>query len=253
MTVESQVREAVEAGEPGRALLILARAVDELRAQPAKDPWVLPDVEDAKVRAHGQTLQEDAALEREWDESAARAAYNERIAELGDEPTDAEAAQAWHAARQLAKDLLRAPTPDVGFCSSAVRTTNLGADRFEITLPATSRVVQDQRRVLADEIGLNADGWPTRPELAIEPEAALAAYVKGGPLWLHAYDRDFVMQLPEEMRRTMVRDVELTAPNDAHDLGRDILKDTDPHSNKAVALQHQAAAMGLPRSSVADV
>lgn len=253
MTTEAQVREAVEAGEPGRALLILARAIDEQRAQPAKDPWALPDVEDAQLHAHVQILQEDAALEREWDESAGRAAYNERLEELGPEPTDPEAAQAWHAARQLALDLLKPPTPDVGFLPTDIVSTNMGADRFEVTLPAVDRVVQDQRRQFAATIGIDTDDWPTRPELSIDPKDAVEAYVKGGPLWLHAYDRDFVMQLPEETRRTMVRDVELTTPNDAHDLGRDILKDTDPHSNKAVALQHQAAAMGLPRSAVDDV
>lgn len=62
----------------------------------------------------------------------------------------------------------------------------------------------------------------------LEAEEAAKAYIKGGPLWLHMYDREFVMSLPTELRQAMVLDIEEIDSEAARRLGADILKDEDP-------------------------
>lgn len=52
----------------------------------------------------------------------------------------------------------------------------------------------------------------------------IEAYETAGPLWLHAYDRDFVLSLPIGTRQQMCQDVALTSPDDAKRLSADILK-----------------------------
>jgi hypothetical protein len=56
---------------------------------------------------------------------------------------------------------------------------------------------------------------------------AKEAYMKGGPLWLHAFDREFVVGLPAEARAWMAQDVYQTDPTAAGNLARDILKFDD--------------------------
>lgn len=56
----------------------------------------------------------------------------------------------------------------------------------------------------------------------------IEAYVNAGPLWLYAYDRDFVMQLPQEMKVMLIEDVFEDDPEEGRGLGRDLLKDPSP-------------------------
>lgn len=56
---------------------------------------------------------------------------------------------------------------------------------------------------------------------------AAKAYAKGGPVWLHYYDRAAVLTMPRAWRQMMVADVEQDSPAQAYELSLDILKDTD--------------------------
>lgn len=236
MSVEDDIRGA---SSPGEALLILARAIDALGTAPAaSDPWHIPTDEPTP-----EAIAEEAA----WDESAARAEYNRQLKLLGDPPNDAEDLASWTARRSLLADLLKAPTPNVGVADSHVVTVPLGRDKFEVRVPEASAQVRTIRHQFAGAIGLDQPNWWTDADNAIETKDAINAYVKGGPLWLHAYDRKFVMQLPVSARQHMVQDVESFSPDDAHNLARDILKDETADGAKQVVIEHQAAEQGLPR------
>jgi hypothetical protein len=209
VTVEAQVREAVERGKPGEALLILAREVDGLTEM--------------------ISTQEPMKVEPDWS-----------IPVDEPEPTDPDERVAWEAKRRLAKDAGRT-TADLGLDRTKTSTVSVGANSFEVTVPQAPAGVSIRRSELAYELFGQDTRWWSRPELAIEGGKAHDAYVKGGPLWLHTYDRDFVVGLPRHIRVAMVQDLETHSLEDAHLLSRDILKDTDPEGNRAIALQAQGA------------
>lgn len=50
------------------------------------------------------------------------------------------------------------------------------------------------------------------------------AYAKGGPRWLYYGNRDLVMSYPEWTRQQMIMDIEEDSPEEAHEIGRDLLK-----------------------------
>jgi hypothetical protein len=49
-------------------------------------------------------------------------------------------------------------------------------------------------------------------------------YAKGGPLWLYLGNRELVMSYPQEIKKALIEDVEEDSPQDAHEMGRDLLK-----------------------------
>lgn len=204
-TVEQQVRDAVQRGKPGEALLILARAVDACRADTVpQDDWSLPSSPPADV--------------------------------LGERPEDEEEARVWDAKKRLAEDVGMG-APNVGIVGTGSTTIAAGPDSFTITVATAPDAVMLQRPKMASALGFyKGGGWTTKPELALAPVEAVDAYVKGGPLWLHAYDRDFVVGLPEHLRRALVQDLEQYAPNDAHLLARDILKDASADGLRGIHL-----------------
>lgn len=61
-------------------------------------------------------------------------------------------------------------------------------------------------------------------DYGLSQEQMIDAYSKGGPLWLAAYDHDWLMQMPYGWRQDMVRQVNSYAPVDGGHLGRDILR-----------------------------
>ncbi len=242
MSVEQQIRAA---SSPGEQLLILARAIDALTSEraitPVADPWAIPDA----------PLREAEAVERAWDESAARANYERKLALLGDRPIDAEEAQAWDASRALLKDMLKPPTPNIGVTQSAIQREQVGPDQFQVTVPKATPEQREQRVALAKALKLDQSGWWTRQELTLDPADALRGYELGGPLWLHAYDRDFVLQCGLGVRKAMVEDVALTSPDDAFELGRDILMDrNDELGGNDAALDALAKAAGTTRDNL---
>lgn len=82
--------------------------------------------------------------------------------------------------------------------------------------------LKEKRAVFAQSV-LNLS--EALPELG---DDAIMDFVNGGPIWLHAYNRDYVLQVPIEARQMMVQDVDSYDPAAAADLARDILKDGSP-------------------------
>lgn len=79
-----------------------------------------------------------------------------------------------------------------------------------------------QRGALLPRLGF--ENLPKEHGLTVQEAAD--AYLKGGPMWLHWFDRDFVLTLPQDVRGALVDDVLAGGyQQDAIELGRDILKD----------------------------
>src|SRR5690606_16911497 len=102
VTVEEQVRAAVEQGSPGVALVILARAVDALRTPEPKLDWTIPEESNSP-------------------------------AEELEPPTDPDDRLAWEAQQRIDSDAQRS-TPDIGVDRPATRAVEL-ADGTEIQVP----------------------------------------------------------------------------------------------------------------------
>lgn len=89
------------------------------------------------------------------------------------------------------------------------------SDTVNIPVPTSNQVFVRRKFIEAEGLA-NLRSLPTHE--------AEAAYLKGGPIWLHAYDRDYVISLPFEARSAMCQDVYMTDPVTAGELARDILK-----------------------------
>lgn len=61
-------------------------------------------------------------------------------------------------------------------------------------------------------------------------DAARDAFVKGGPLWLYAFDRAYVLGLPYYIKQAMVTSVAETMPHEARAMGADLFKYRDTES-----------------------
>lgn len=83
-----------------------------------------------------------------------------------------------------------------------------------VELPPVSDEQREQRRLLAQAIGL-ADDFG---------QEGIEAYVKGGPLWLYYGNREYVLGLSKNVWTAMVEDVMQTSPQEATEMGRDLFK-----------------------------
>lgn len=109
---------------------------------------------------------------------------------------------------------------------AANRAENIEVTDSDVTVefpPADEERKAD--RVRWAEIGLHQFIGTGRDEghLKLDEATALHAYVVGGPLWLYAYDRNAVMQLPMGHRQAMVDDIAKDSPTRAQEVARDIL------------------------------
>lgn len=102
-------------------------------------------------------------------------------------------------------------------------------DQIEVSIP-----VPVDEQLLARQKFIAAGGLANLTSLP--SESAESAYLKGGPIWLHAFDRDFVMSLPYEARQAMCQDVYITAPVAAGKMAQDILKYDDASGQSAWAM-----------------
>jgi hypothetical protein len=103
-----------------------------------------------------------------------------------------------------------------------------GKDGITVTVPKPTKQQLFMRNGNGKRVIANLPG--------IDHKVALTAYVEGGPLWLHAYNRDHVVGLPADLRQQFIKDVAMTAPEEAQQLSADILKVTgEAQTNWAVA------------------
>ena len=68
------------------------------------------------------------------------------------------------------------------------------------------------------------------------------AFIRGGPLLFYYTDRDYINALPPDVKQALVEDVLVSSPREAHDMGRDILKDLDPGTPEQ-AIERQVGDM----------
>lgn len=126
---------------------------------------------------------------------------------------------------------------------------NEDAGVVEITPP--TRTQRKFREKWLPRIGL--ENLPA--EWGLSKEEADAAYVEGGPVWLYLAGagfteeqksgRDYILSLPEDVRRAMVNDLQLgeISPRWIQEFGRDILKD-EGDSRRAAEVFAEATAGG---------
>lgn len=130
-----------------------------------------------------------------------------------------ERAQVEAARQRLANDTGQAISPERHGVEPETIETEEGGVVIEVP-PATEEQKKIREQYLP-QLGLE-HMVKTDP---LELEELEHAWIIGGPVWLHAYDRDYVMSLPEEVRRAFVTDVQEQSQTWAQELARDILKD----------------------------
>jgi hypothetical protein len=84
----------------------------------------------------------------------------------------------------------------------------------------------DMKNTWADEAPRIFENWSPDPKqgVLIGTDEAIDAYSKAGPLWLAAYNHDWLMGLPKEWRQHMAVQVSSYAPKAGMDFGRDVLR-----------------------------
>ncbi len=208
MTYQERIRSSASVHA---AMCVLGEAIDKLLGQvpevttePGWDAWqaqppnALPSSQPAPSTAEADSVRARLATESDADE---RRALEARL-------------------RLLADDAV-VPNPTV---PEGRRTITTGDDKqIVVDIPAPDRARMQARASMALA---GKFGEQLTPPLS--NDEAADAYARGGPMWLYMYDRDAVMGMPEDWRRAMVNDVLVDSPAQAHELGRDILKDTTP-------------------------
>jgi hypothetical protein len=93
-------------------------------------------------------------------------------------------------------------------------------DGVEVEIPRATEKQMDMRQRFIDRGGMKG-------LRSMKVEDAEKAFMVGGPIWLHAFDRDFVLTLPADARMLLCEDVWEVDQKAAGDLARDILKADD--------------------------
>ena len=193
---------------PQEALLLLAEAIDELRAQPAPaDPWQQPlEWAAAPSPTSPPFLPEDVPVA----ERAAEIAALE--AQLADEqdPQERKALKAklW---------LLKNPGTEAGRRGEQGRRVSTDGTIKDLPVPDAGRMLV--RRQWAQKYRLWEFFSPQRDEAEVTE-----AYAKGGPLWLYHSNRELCLELPIAARQMMVSDIDQDSVQEAREIGRDLLK-----------------------------
>lgn len=227
-----ELRKKVEqAGSPMEALLLLADAVDALAQQESEpDPWA----------GWGKATTEAAPAP--VDKSGVEAELVELEAQLhGCE--DVAESKVLRAKIDLKRDELVEHAPPAEQALEQRRTVSVdngGEIVVEVPEPTPEQEVA-RGKFLADSLfSAMVDQYG---EEAADTYAT--SYLKAGPLLLYYTDRDFVNGLPDPMKFKMVEDVEQFSPNEAAEMGRDILKDLSPGSErKDILLESNLRATG---------
>lgn len=226
-TLEQQV---LGAKSPREALILIARAVDALRAEPTLDSWDgwVPDGQAprplsqplAPAPAHPRINPEDLTddVVKMW------IARNYKNGVVLDDSPEARAAIA-----QVREDMLNAPNVEV--VEDLFRVTTEGIVESDLDWSPLTQAHHDARYQFAQRI-LNLD-VALGPHPEGEGHEWAEDYAQGGPMWFYIPNRDLVMQYPERVRSQMVEDVRVTtharspqhiADKLTNEFGADVLK-----------------------------
>jgi hypothetical protein len=242
---------------PVEAVLLLAKEIDELRAElaslqaaPASDPWTQPLTWDTRESTAfiARALAEDVQL-KPTISGTTRADKIAATQKALDEATDPDDRRALEASLRLLKDtdanIRREAVPEgtrvkddqATMAGSVTQSIVVGGGTVE--LPVVSPERQDVRRQWAADRKL-AEFIP------LDPADAADQYAKGGPMWLYLGNRDAVMQMPFNYRQELVAELMLDSPAEAQEVGRDILKQADSVDREitAAAIEGISASRG---------
>jgi hypothetical protein len=129
--------------------------------------------------------------------------------------------------------------PDINRAAPEIQTVQIGRG-VGVQFPAPSAEAKAEWEEQAETVMENFKGDPQKGTL-ISQEDATKAYAIGGPLWLAAFDHDFIMSLPQVWRVEMVEQVTSYAPDHGQRLGRDLLRaDTETARARAYDVAEKA-------------
>lgn len=213
------------APSPQAALLVLAEGIDAILSQPAQvddgwGTWTSPTPVPQQAITDTAHALADLVTKQSFDAGQV-AQLRKRM-----ETAEGDDRAALEAALRLAQD---SGAPPVDLVSEG---TIVAADEDGLVdLPVPSDAVQDERYdwALENHIG-------TRFDTGLSDEDFALAFSKGGPMWLYLGNRDAVMQMPVDWRRAFVEDIAQQSQRQAHEVGRDILKD-ETANGPALALE----------------
>lgn len=231
------------ARNPQEALLVIAEGLDsvvpqlEKLANPvvtttADDPWFGWDGVAAAIPS-AAALSSEVLIARAAVEDPGRASALRRAEELRDlrallERThDGQDRQALEARiRLLQDDGITVAPPDRGVEPSV----EISGDTLTVDIPPATPERQAKRFQWAADVKLGSNF------LNMDDQEAAVAFAKGGPIWLYE-NREAVMQMPWEWRRMFVEDIAEQSQALAHEVGRDILKDTGTGQDPDTAIK----------------
>lgn len=202
---------------PAEALAWLARYCESLESR-------IQELERANVSGWDEWSDETPPLtdDTEWQEPEG---VREEIAELREQLKGNESdedSKAIRAQIELLEDKL-VPPPDLAD-PTGEQTHQIMDDAGNVVVetPAVSEEKEDAREEFARKVLKLVEVYGEE-----QGTEYIKSYRKAGPLLLYYSDRDFVLGLPDEVRAAMVVDVAEQSPKEAHEMGRDILKDGD--------------------------
>lgn len=228
--------------KPGEALLLLAQAIDELRAAPptAEDPWVIPGAIEVPPGALKETWASDSTTTQQpkpahpstsddyrVDPREAQQRKIEKLRARIAEELDPDNLRALEATLRLAmEEHVRLPSPDV---VASVGEEVIGEGWASLAQPATPEQIAE-RMQWAAEVHLE-EYMRTAEALKMARDAGgsdvdelYAWFGRVGPRGLFTADHIACLQLPLEARRWLV---EKMAEEDlvlGKDMGADLLK-----------------------------
>lgn len=219
------------------ALLLLADAIDDLAQKSSEteqpvDPWAGWTTPTVAAALDGEDPHDEVPADGDWLTASEREriqtelAARENALKGNEDPMESKVLRA---EIYLLRDRLVQPPdhPDLEQ-RRAMQEVNKGGNVM-IELPVPTEEEREAREHFLDE-GL----FTAMTDHYGEENASLFSdsYVKAGPLLLYYTDRDFVNGLPVGLKRIMIEDVEQYSPAEAHEMGRDILKDKDPGTER---------------------
>lgn len=120
-------------------------------------------------------------------------------------------------------------------------TADVTGDNIEFAAPT-----DEQREIREELIERGVFEWANmqgedvngnKYNLNPDPEVMNDAYILGGPMWLYFGNREFILELPEAVRRTMYNDLLLVDEDTAKEFATDVMMDREEQTRANTASQ----------------